>query len=75
MAAGESRDEEDWEIARRGIQMVLNNRYIEAQELFCGREESIQLAAGHCFVVFMVIIIIYFYFCDNLKQVIGTAYY
>ncbi|XP_075230787.1 tetratricopeptide repeat protein 39C-like [Lycorma delicatula] len=53
MAAGETRDEEGWEIARRGIQMVLNNHYAEAQELFRDHEESIQLAAGHCFVVFM----------------------
>lgn len=64
MAAGESRDEEGWEIARRGIQMVLNNQYLEAQELFRGHEESIQLAAGHCFVVFMVYLCIYFLFIN-----------
>lgn len=46
--------EEDWLLARRGIQLVLNNRYVEAQQLFEDRKTSIPMAAGHCFVVFMV---------------------
>lgn len=47
-------EEEEWVLARRGIQLVLNNQYNEAQQLFTNRQNSIQLAAGHCFVVFMV---------------------
>lgn len=45
---------EDWILARRGIQLVLNNKYAEAQSLFVNRTDSIQLSASHCFVVFMV---------------------
>uniref|UniRef100_A0A1B6CUZ4 Tetratricopeptide repeat protein 39C n=1 Tax=Clastoptera arizonana TaxID=38151 RepID=A0A1B6CUZ4_9HEMI len=45
--------EEDWLLARRGIQLVLNNRYAEAQQLFEDRNNSIAMAAGHCFVLFM----------------------
>lgn len=47
-------EEEEWVLARRGIQLVLNNQYNEAEKLFADRKDSIQLAAGHCFVVFMV---------------------
>ncbi|RZF48917.1 hypothetical protein LSTR_LSTR003297 [Laodelphax striatellus] len=50
---GGNKPEEEWEIARRGITMVLNNRYEEAEKLFSGQEHSTQLAAGKCFVVFM----------------------
>lgn len=49
-------EEEEWMLARRGIQLVLNNQYNEAEKLFADRKDSIQLAAGHCFVVFMVIL-------------------
>ena len=47
---------DEWILARRGIQLVLNNKYTEAQSLFVNRSDSVQLAASHCFVVFMVII-------------------
>ncbi|KAG8251219.1 Tetratricopeptide repeat protein 39C [Homalodisca vitripennis] len=47
-------EEEEWVLARRGITLVLNNQYDEAQKLFTDRKDSIQLAAGHCFIVFMV---------------------
>ncbi|XP_046659988.1 tetratricopeptide repeat protein 39C-like [Homalodisca vitripennis] len=46
-------EEEEWVLARRGITLVLNNQYDEAQKLFTDRKDSIQLAAGHCFIVFM----------------------
>jgi hypothetical protein len=49
-----SSEEPEWVLARRGIQMVLNNQYKDAEKLFANRKDSIQLAAGHCFVVFMV---------------------
>ncbi|KAK9508629.1 hypothetical protein O3M35_006148 [Rhynocoris fuscipes] len=45
--------EDDWILARRGIQLVLNNKYSEAEALFKNKGDSIQLAAGHSYVVFM----------------------
>lgn len=48
------RKEEDWVLAKRGVILVLNNRFNEAYECFKGRGESIQLAAGHCYVTFLV---------------------
>lgn len=53
---GSNKAEEDWELARRGICLVLNNRNAEAQALFEKKGESIQLAVGHAYIVFMVII-------------------
>ncbi|BET01636.1 IHypothetical protein2 [Nesidiocoris tenuis] len=47
------RGEEDWKVARRGIQLVLNNKYEEAQELFADRGDSIPLSAGYSYTVFM----------------------
>ncbi|XP_073997165.1 tetratricopeptide repeat protein 39C-like [Rhodnius prolixus] len=47
------RGEDDWILARRGIQLVLNNKYKEAEALFKNKRDSIQLAAGHSYVVFM----------------------
>lgn len=52
------RGEDDWILARRGIQLVLNNKYKEAEALFKNKRDSIQLAAGHSYVVFMVSLIV-----------------
>lgn len=49
-----SKNEEDWELARRGICLVLNNQNAEARALFENRGESIQLAVGHAYISFMV---------------------
>lgn len=48
------KNEEDWELARRGICLILNNRNEEAEALFENKGESVQLAIGHAYVAFMV---------------------
>lgn len=48
-----SKTEEDWELARRGICLILNNKNEEAQALFENKGESIQLAVGHAYIAFM----------------------
>jgi hypothetical protein len=44
----------DWHLAREGIQLLLNNRITEAEQLFGERKDNVQMAAGYCFVTFMV---------------------
>ena len=46
--------EYDWLLAREGIQLLLNNKITEAEQLFGERKENVQMAAGYCFVTFMV---------------------
>uniref|UniRef100_A0A8D9AGD6 Tetratricopeptide repeat protein 39C n=2 Tax=Cacopsylla melanoneura TaxID=428564 RepID=A0A8D9AGD6_9HEMI len=45
--------EEQWEVARRGILLVLHNRYQEAEALFKSGGDSAVMAAGSCFIGFM----------------------
>lgn len=44
----------DWHLAREGIQLLLNNKISEAEQLFGERKDNVQMAAGYCFVTFMV---------------------
>jgi hypothetical protein len=44
----------DWNLAREGIQLLLNNKITEAEQLFGERKDNVQMAAGYCFVTFMV---------------------
>lgn len=46
----------DWNLAREGIQLLLNNKVTEAEQLFRERKDNVQMAAGYCFVTFMVMI-------------------
>lgn len=48
-----SEAKEDWCLAREGIKLLLNNKIEEAEELFNGKKDNIQMAAGYCFVTFM----------------------
>ncbi|GLH10638.1 Uncharacterized protein GBIM_15558 [Gryllus bimaculatus] len=43
----------DWRVAREGIQLLLNNKITEAEQLFGDRKDNVQMAAGYCFVTFM----------------------
>ncbi|XP_067006614.2 tetratricopeptide repeat protein 39C [Anabrus simplex] len=43
----------DWHLAREGIQLLLNNKIVEAEQLFGERKDNVQMAAGYCFVTFM----------------------
>jgi hypothetical protein len=45
---------DDWCLAKKGIQLLLNNKIDEAEILFRSRKENVQMAAGHCFITFMV---------------------
>ena len=46
------------ELAREGIQLMLNNKFTEAEELFKSHtEDSLHMAAGYCYLTFMVNII------------------
>lgn len=47
-------ENEDWCLAKKGIQLLLNNKIDEAETLFRSRKENVQMAAGHCFITFMV---------------------
>lgn len=47
------RSEYNWNLAREGIQLLLNNRITEAEQLFGERKDNVQMAAGYCFVTFM----------------------
>jgi hypothetical protein len=44
----------EWHLAREGIQLLLNNKISEAEQLFGERKDNVQMAAGYCFVTFMV---------------------
>ncbi|XP_011347579.1 tetratricopeptide repeat protein 39C isoform X4 [Ooceraea biroi] len=43
----------DWNIARTGISLLLNNKTEEAEALFTGHPHSFHIKAGRCFVLFM----------------------
>ncbi|XP_023315758.1 tetratricopeptide repeat protein 39C-like [Trichogramma pretiosum] len=45
--------EADWDIARKGIALLLNNQTDEAERLFSQHPRSFQIKAGRCFVLFM----------------------
>ncbi|KAJ4443041.1 tetratricopeptide repeat protein 39C-like [Periplaneta americana] len=47
------RTDYDWHLAREGIQLLLNNKITEAEQLFGERKDNVQMAAGYCFVTFM----------------------
>lgn len=44
---------EDYSLAREGIKLLLNNKIEEAEELFNGKKDNIEMAAGYCFLTFM----------------------
>lgn len=44
---------EDHSLAREGIKLLLNNKIEEAEELFNGEKDNIEMAAGYCFLTFM----------------------
>jgi len=44
----------EWNIARTGISLLLNNKTEEAEALFTGHPHSFHVKAGRCFVLFMV---------------------
>lgn len=44
----------DWNIARTGISLLLNNKTEEAEALFTEHPHSFHVKAGRCFVLFMV---------------------
>lgn len=47
-------DTKEWNIARTGISLLLNNKVEEAEALFTGHPHSFHVKAGRCFVLFMV---------------------
>lgn len=47
-------DQPQWRLARKGINLLLNNKAKEAEELFLKYPDSIQMYAGYSFAVFMV---------------------
>jgi len=47
-------ENDDWCLAKKGIQLLLNNQIDEAEVLFRDRKENVQMAAGHCYITFMV---------------------
>lgn len=53
MATGEGATK-DWNIARIGISLLLNNKTEEAEALFTDHPHSFHIKAGRCFVLFMV---------------------
>lgn len=53
MAAGEG-STKDWNVARTGISLLLNNKIEEAEALFTEHPYSFHVKAGRCFVLFMV---------------------
>lgn len=44
----------DWVLAKRGINLLINNNAKEAQELFSSYPESLPMCAGYSFAAFMV---------------------
>ncbi|CAL1687001.1 unnamed protein product [Lasius platythorax] len=52
MATGEG-STKDWNIARTGISLLLNNKIEEAEALFTEHPHSFHVKAGRCFVLFM----------------------
>lgn len=53
MATAKSATKE-WNIARTGISLLLNNKTEEAEALFTDHPHSFHVKAGRCFVLFMV---------------------
>lgn len=49
-----SKDTKEWNIARMGISLLLNNNTEEAEALFNDHPHSFHIKAGRCFVLFMV---------------------
>ncbi|XP_015590693.1 tetratricopeptide repeat protein 39C isoform X2 [Cephus cinctus] len=45
--------ETDWQVARRGISLLLNDKIEEADHLFAERPHSFHIKAGRCFALFM----------------------
>lgn len=45
--------EEDFDLARQGIALLLNNKQEEAESLFTKGKDSVHIAASHCFARFM----------------------
>jgi len=54
MQGRNGKTDHDWQLAREGIQLLLNNNISEAEKLFREKKDNIQMAAGYCFVTFMV---------------------
>ncbi|KAL6421807.1 hypothetical protein ACFW04_010971 [Cataglyphis niger] len=52
MATGEN-SMKDWNVARTGISLLLNNKIEEAEALFTEHPHSFHVKAGRCFVLFM----------------------
>ena len=54
MQGRNGKTDHDWQLAREGIQLLLNNNISEAEKLFREKKDNVQMAAGYCFVTFMV---------------------
>lgn len=52
--AKKSQEMKEWNIARMGISLLLNNKTEEAEILFTKHPHSFHIKAGRCFVLFMV---------------------
>ncbi|XP_032672032.1 tetratricopeptide repeat protein 39C-like [Odontomachus brunneus] len=65
MATGQGATK-DWNIARTGISLLLNNKTEEAEALFTGHPHSFHVKAGSCFVLFMNALMTYEH--DKLQQ-------
>lgn len=46
--------EEDFNLARQGISLLLNNKQEEAEDVFAKGKDNVHVAASHCFARFMV---------------------
>ncbi len=46
--------EEDFDLARQGIKLLLNNKQEEAENVFAKGKNNVHVAASHCFATFMV---------------------
>ncbi|PBC25545.1 Tetratricopeptide repeat9C [Apis cerana cerana] len=51
--AKKSQEMKEWNIARMGISLLLNNKTEEAESLFIKHPHSFHIKAGRCFVLFM----------------------
>jgi hypothetical protein len=54
MQGRNGKTDHDWQLAREGIKLLLNNNISEAEKLFREKKDNVQMAAGYCFVTFMV---------------------
>lgn len=52
--AKKSQEMKEWNIARMGISLLLNNKTEEAEALFTKHPHSFHIKAGRCFVLFIV---------------------